>query len=319
MNRLVAAAALSGVVALPAWGSWLTGDPPPRPGPTPAPAGAPSAAPSPAASPAPEATPSPADCLQRPLDPSERDVLLRIAWRTLSGHLRNSPIKDSDLETYAFTPCLVAQRGLFVTLKKDGRVRGLQGEIEPSRPLYQQVILFTRRAATRDPRFPPLSDADLDGMVIELAIIGERTRVGGPSEIRLGTQGVFLEKWGRRALFLPGLAAKQGWTPERTLDELCAQAALPRGSWSESARIEVFGAEMIVGGAPAEASPSPPPQPPASPPPGPQRLRSRDNGMIDDLNVSSRRSISPASCASFSGFALALSTPSALPCARAKT
>ncbi len=256
----------------------MPGAQPLEPGPSPASAGTPAAAPSPAASqaptPAPEATPSSGDCLTRPLEPSERDLLLGIAWRTLSGHLTNNPIKDSDLETYAFTPCLVAPRGLFVTLKKDGHVRGLQGEIEPSRPLYQQVILFTRRAATRDPRFLPLSDADLHGMVIELAVIGERTRVGRPSEIRLDTQGVFLEKWGRRALFLPGLAAQQGWTPERTLDELCAQAALPKGSWSESARIEVFGAELISGGPPAERSSPPAPQPSTSPPPGPQRRRS---------------------------------------------
>jgi len=214
------------------------------------------------------------DCLTRPLDASDRDLLLRVAWRTLSGHLTNNPIKDSDLAVYTFTPCLMAPRGLFVTLKKDGRVRGLQGEIEPSRPLYQQVILFTRRAATRDPRFPPLSDADLGGVVIELSVIGDRTRIGGPSAIHLDSQGIFLEKWGRRALFLPGLAAQQGWTPERTLDELCAQAALPKGSWSESARIEVFGAEVISGGPPAEAAPSPPPQPSPTPAAVTQRRRS---------------------------------------------
>ena len=111
-------------------------------------------------------------------------------------------------------------------------------------------------------------------MVIELALIGERTRVDGPTELHLDSQGVFLEKWGRRALFLPGLAAQQGWTPERTLDELCVQAALPKGSWSKSARIEVFGAEVISGGPPPEPSTPPAPQPSTSPPPGPQRRRS---------------------------------------------
>ena len=254
----------------------MPGAQPLEPGPSPASAGTPAAAPSPAASqaptPAPEATPSSGDCLTRPLEPSERDLLQGIAWRTLSGHLTNNPIKDSDLETYAFTPCLVAPRGLFVTLKKDGRLRGMQGEIEPSRPLYQQVILFTRRAATRDARFTPLSDVDLDGTVIELAIIGRRVRVSGPSELRLDSQGVFLEKWGRRALFLPGMAAQQGWTAERTLDELCSQASLPKGSWSESARIETFTTEVISGGAPASPVPSPSPQPSASA--GSQRRRS---------------------------------------------
>ena len=244
------------------------------------------AAPAPAASPFPEATeevrsapatssepaasPTPADCLARPLDAAERDTLLRLAWRTLSGHLTGNPIKDADLELYTFGPCLMAPRGLFVTLKKGEQVRGLQGEIEPTRPLYQQVIVFTRRAATRDPRFLPLTERDLGGLTLDLSIVGERRKVDGPDRIHLETDGVFLEKWGRRAIFLPGIAVKQGWTAERTLDELCSQAALPKGSWSESARIEVFTTEEVAGGPPSEAPPaapvpSPSPEPSATP------------------------------------------------------
>src|SRR5436309_4507050 len=97
--------------------------------------------PSPEQATAPEPSPSPTplpDCPSRPLDPAERDTLLRLAWRTLSGHLTGNPIRDADLEGYTFTPCLMSPRGLFVTIKKGEQVRGLQGEIEPSRPLYQQ-------------------------------------------------------------------------------------------------------------------------------------------------------------------------------------
>jgi AmmeMemoRadiSam system protein A len=225
--------------------------------------------PAPATSAEPAASPTPLDCLARPLDAAERDTLLRLAWRTLSGHLTGNPIKDADLELYTFGPCLMARRGLFVTLKKGEQVRGLQGEIEPTRPLYQQVIVFTRRAATRDPRFLPLTERDLGGLTLDLSIVSERTRVDGPDRIHLETDGVFLEKWGRRAIFLPGIAVKQGWTVERTLDELCAQAALPKGSWSESSRIEVFTTEEVAGGPPSEAPPAPAPVPSASPEPSP--------------------------------------------------
>jgi uncharacterized protein len=219
----------------------------------PAPGEGPDAAATPAATP--ESAP---DCSARPLDSSERDTLLRLAWRTLAGHLTGNPIKDADLEGYSFTPCLTAARGLFVTLKKAGRVRGMQGDIEPSRPLYQQVIVFTRRAATRDPRFLPLTDVDLGETIIELDLIGARTRISGPADMRIDDQGVFLEKWGRRALFLPALLAGKGWSSEKTLDELCAQAALPRGSWSESARIEMFKTEVVAGPQPARLPPTPP-------------------------------------------------------------
>ena len=203
------------------------------------------------------------------MDAVERDTLLRLAWRTLSGHLTGNPIKDADLEAYTLTPCLTAPRGLFVTLKKGEQVRGRQGDIEATRPLYQQVIVFTRRAATRDPRFPPLTDRDLSGLTVELSIIGARRTVSSPADLRLESEGVLLEKWGRRAVFLPGIVLRQGWTPERTLDELCSQAALPKGCWSESARIEQFTTEEVVGGPPPEPAPTSSPGPSASPEPSP--------------------------------------------------
>lgn len=237
---------------------------PPAPSSSPSP---PEAAPTPPTEPEPSPSPTPAvDCEARPLDAADRETLVRLAWRALSGHLTGNPIKDADLESFALTPCLLAPRGLFVRLKKGDQVRGLQGEIEATRPLYQQVIVFTRRAATRDPRFLPLTERDLGSLIIELSIINDRRKVQGPGDIRLDVEGVFLEKWGRRVLFLPGIAPSQGWTAEATLDQLCAQASLPKGSWSESARIEAFTTEVASGGPlPAAAAPSPTPDPSATP------------------------------------------------------
>jgi AmmeMemoRadiSam system protein A len=216
------------------------------------------------AGPAPSPTP-PAD-LMEPLDAAERASLLRLAWRTLVGHLTNHPIQDSELEQYDLTPRLLSPRGCFVTLLKGAEVRGNQGEIDPTRPLYQQVILFTRRAATRDPRFLPVTEHDLGAILVRVEVIGRRIQVDGPAGIANGALGVFLEKWGRRALFLPGTAAAARWTPERTLDELCRQAALPSGAWRQGARLEVFTTEVVEGPQPQPA-PSPSPSPAASPAP----------------------------------------------------
>ena len=107
-------------------------------------------------------------------------------------------------------------------------------------------------------------------------MIGARRRVAGPADIHVESDGVFLEKWGRRALFLPGIASRQGWTAERTLDELCSQAALPKGSWSESARVEAFTTEEVSGGPPLE--------PPATPTPTP------DSSVNLPVRISPRRS-----------------------------
>lgn len=230
-----------------------------------------------------EPAPAPPPDPFAPLEPAERDTLLRLAWHTLVGHLTRRPIQDDDLLGYDLTARLQAPRGCWVTLRRDGRVRGSQGEIEPSRPLYQQVIVFVRRAATRDPRFLPLTDLDLPGTGIEIAVVGRREPVDGPEGLRLDDHGVFLEKWGRRAIFLPGVAASQGWDPRRTLEELCRNASLPIDAWASGARLEVFTAEFVSGPRPPDVPPPAAPEipaPPADPavpePPGPpvQRRRS---------------------------------------------
>jgi AmmeMemoRadiSam system protein A len=228
-------------------------------------AAAPASSPTPTA-PSPEAAPAstPAVDLGAPLDPAERDTLQGLAWKTLVGHLTNQPIQDRDLEAFDLTPRLMARRGCFITLRKDGAIRGRQGEVEPTRPLYQQVIVFTRRAATRDPRFLPLTDRDLATVTLEIAVLGTREKVEGPAAIDVARQGIYLEKWGRGAALLPGQAAEEHWTAERALQELCRMASLPVDAWRNGSRIDVFTAEIIPGTQPAP-TPSPGPVPPGAP------------------------------------------------------
>lgn len=262
-----------------------------------------------------------------PLEAAERETLMRLAWQTLTGHLTRRPITDADLMAYDLTPRLMAPRGVWITIRREGTVRGSQGEVEPSRPLFQQLIVYVRRAATRDSRFIPLTDFDLEALRIEIAVIGRRERIEGPESFDPAHQGVLIEKWGRRAMFLPGVGASQGWSARRTLEELCRNASLPVGAWESGARIETFAAEIFEGARPAPeapggaappgepaapAGPGPPggtPHEPAPPPEGPQRRRSWDRGMIRERKLSMSRSISPRSSASLSGFGVALSGP----------
>jgi AmmeMemoRadiSam system protein A len=259
-------------LALLASGPVVAQTPRPEPPPAEAPTGSGTSSPDAAPPPSPASSPQPTPDLDAPLDAAERDTLLRLAWRTLVGHLSGDPIRDADLEAYAFTPRLLAPRGIWVTVKKGGQVRGSQGEFEPRRPLYQQVIIFVRRAATRDPRFVPLTDRDVPDLTLEIALIGRGRRVAGPEEIHIGEHGIYLTKWGRGALFLPEIPAAGGWTPARTLQELCRQASLPADAWLEGARIEVFTTEVIAGAQPrpqppAGSAPEATPAPPAAPGP----------------------------------------------------
>ncbi|MGH9749473.1 MAG: AmmeMemoRadiSam system protein A [Candidatus Polarisedimenticolia bacterium] len=251
----------------------LLGAPLAGPAAEPPPAAGPPAAPPPAGvpvdpdvlPPGEPAAPPPIDPMA-PLEPTERDTLMRLAWQTLTGHLTRRPITDADLLAYELTPRLMAPRGVWITIRKDGSVRGSQGEIEAGRPLFQQVIVYVRRAATRDPRFIPLTDLDLDSLRVEIAVIGRRERVDGPESLDPAHQGVLIEKWGRRAMFLPGVGASQGWSARRTLDELCRNASLPEGAWQSGARIESFAAEIFEAARPAPAAPAGPAPPGGDPP-----------------------------------------------------
>ncbi len=199
---------------------------------------------------APEAEPdagSPPLDPHSPLDAGERSTLLKLAWQTLEGHLRGLPIRNEDLQSYDFSPRHMARRGCFVTLEIEGQIHGLQGEFEPTRPLYQQVIVFVRRAATRDPRYFPLTEHDMERIRLRIDLIGDRSVVENPQEMVTEGRGVFMQKWGRSAVFLPALLAGRRWDAKRTLAELTHQAALPKGSWDRGARIEVFSTDVIEG------------------------------------------------------------------------
>ncbi len=189
------------------------------------------------------------------LTAAERDTLLRLAWKTLEGHLTGHPIRNDDLAVFPFTPRLLEPRGCFVTLEVDDRVHGRQGDLASDRPLYQQVMIHVRRAATRDPRFVPLSLHDLDRITLRIDVITGLREMAGPEGIDPGRHGVYLEKWGRSAILLPISLAGRGWDAGRTLEELARLAGLPKKAWTEGARFGVFGTDSFGGTRPVPWSP----------------------------------------------------------------
>ena len=100
-------------------------------------------------------------------------------------------------------------------------------------------------AAFHDRRFRPVTLEELPRLSIEISVLTPVQRVGSPGEIRVGRDGVLLEKDGRQAVFLPQVATEQGWGRDEMLDQLCRKAGLPPGSWRDGARISVFQAEVF--------------------------------------------------------------------------
>lgn len=97
---------------------------------------------------------------------------------------------------------------VFVTLRGDGGdLRGCIGSVVPSQP---DVVTETARsavlAATRDPRFMPVSAAELAGLHIEVSVLEPEEPVAGLHELEPGRYGVVVrDQGGRQGLLLPGI------------------------------------------------------------------------------------------------------------------
>ena len=179
----------------------------------------------------------------QPLTDAERSALLRLARRSI-GHAvgaAGEPVVDES----TLTPALRAPGAAFVSLHRDHTLRGCVGTLSADRPLYEAVAAMAAAAAVNDPRFEPLTAAELTGLCIEISRLGPLVPAQ-PDQVVVGVHGVSIARGGRRAVFLPRVAVEQGWTRERLLRELCLKASLPPDAWtSAAATLCVFVAEVF--------------------------------------------------------------------------
>lgn len=130
----------------------------------------------------------------------------------------------------------------FVTLRLDGELRGCIGSIDPHRPLGDDVAHNAHAAAYRDPRFPPLTRSEREGIGVEVSVLSSRTPLDARSEsdalaqLRPGMDGLVFEYQDLRATFLP-----QVWesipAPLDFLSELRRKAQLPARFWHPEVRL----------------------------------------------------------------------------------
>jgi len=182
---------------------------------------------------------------QSSLTADDKKQLLDLARKTIRYALDHKKVPEpSDL---GFTPtdAVKPPRGAFVTLKKNGQLRGCIGDIFPQRPLYRAVLANAIYAAFGDRRFEQLRSDEYDQIEIEISALTPPTPVASAQEIRIGTDGVVLQKGDNRAVFLPQVAPEQGWDLETTLQHLSAKAGLSADAWKQGATFLVFQADVF--------------------------------------------------------------------------
>jgi len=179
----------------------------------------------------------------------EKEFLLKLSRNTLNKYYE-------DGSTLTISESLVPkrlkeERGVFVTLEKNGNLRGCIGYILPNGPIYQAVIENTLNAALDDPRFDPVEAEELNSTKIEISILSlpEELAVNDSKEylveLRPLIDGVVLKQSTYQATYLP-----QVWEdlkePEMFLNSLCQKAGLKQKCWQDSnTKLLIYQAEVF--------------------------------------------------------------------------
>lgn len=135
--------------------------------------------------------------------------------------------------------------GAFVTLRRQERLLGCVGHIEPDEPLGDVVVRCAIASALHDSRFRPVSAEDIPQLRIEISVLSPAEKIS-PESIVIGRHGLVIERGGARGLLLPQVAVERNWTRDRFLAETCLKAGFPADAWKDSAtNIYAFLAEAF--------------------------------------------------------------------------
>lgn len=182
--------------------------------------------------------------------------MVKLARKAIEKYLKEGVVDTppADLSEVFYEP-----RGVFVTLNKiignveHGRrdLRGCIGFPEPIKPLVSALVEAAVAAAVEDPRFPPVTLDELSSIVIDVSVltpprlIDVEDRKMLPSMVRIGRDGLIVERGFNRGLLLPQVAVEENWDAETFLSYTCLKAGLPPECWRDK-KTRIYSFQAIV-------------------------------------------------------------------------
>lgn len=177
-----------------------------------------------------------------PLTPQEQKTLLTLARETIAQYLRDG----SRVALPQATPTLEEVCGAFVTLHKEGELRGCIGNLIGQGPLIETIREMAIAAATQDPRFSRVRAAELSGIDIEISVLSPLERIRDVKRIEIGTHGILMRRGMHQGVLLPQVAVEWKWDREEFLRHTCLKAGLPTEAWKDPETvIEIFSAQVF--------------------------------------------------------------------------
>lgn len=167
------------------------------------------------------------------LTPEQQQILLRMARDAIEQWVANGRVPHYQNDD----PALAQVAGVFVTLRRrengDLALRGCIGRVEAPESLLYLVPEMAVKAASNDPRFPPVTAGELPTLHIEISVLSPLQRLEDVQEIEVGVHGLLIEAHGRRGLLLPEVPLHHHWNRADFLEGICLKAGLPPDAWQE--------------------------------------------------------------------------------------
>ncbi|MBD3273134.1 AmmeMemoRadiSam system protein A, partial [Candidatus Dependentiae bacterium] len=181
---------------------------------------------------------------EKQLTDFEKKSLLELAFRSIKNEFKKNKLPDHLLWPIK-SNALQKQKGVFVTLNKNGKLRGCIGRIVTNEPLFKTVQEMAKAAAFDDTRFNPLKKDELDQTKIELSVLTKPKKIKDYKNIKLGKHGIILNKktksgYNASSVFLPEVPIGLGWNKEKTLEQLSLKAGLSKDTWKKDCNFQVF-------------------------------------------------------------------------------
>lgn len=176
------------------------------------------------------------------LTTEDKISLLKLARSTIDSRLKGE--NPPEVDTTSFSDALKKPYGAFVSLHKNGKLRGCIGQFHATQPLYKTVQKMALAAAFQDYRFDSVALKELENIDIEISVLTPLKPIKNIDEFELGEQGIYIVKGNRSGTFLPQVANATNWNKEEFLGH-CARdkAGIGWDGWKDA---QLFTYEALV-------------------------------------------------------------------------
>jgi uncharacterized protein len=180
----------------------------------------------------------------------EGRTAVKLARKTIESFLSEERLSEPPELGFELSPVFGEKRGVFVTLTENGFLRGCIGHPFPDSTLEEAIMDSAISAATRDPRFPPVGEDELDDIVVEVTVLTPPEKINAPpkelpNHIEIGRHGLIVKQGYCQGLLLPQVAPENNMDSIDFLNHTCLKAGLSPDAWLKGAEVSCFEGQIF--------------------------------------------------------------------------